>query len=88
MYLVLTCLRCSRVSVREVFEVMVQVDHDLTTVNCFDQQLELIKNLGRHMYSSLFTVVQKGTMVRSTTMTLRSSEAYDPPVKCLWERKT
>jgi hypothetical protein len=27
---------------------MAQVDHDLTTVNCFDQQLRLIKNLGRH----------------------------------------
>jgi hypothetical protein len=37
------------VSVREVFEVMAQVDHDLTTVNCFDQQLGLIKNLGRHI---------------------------------------
>jgi hypothetical protein len=34
------------VSVREVFKVMAQVDHDLTTVNCFDQQLGLIKNLG------------------------------------------
>jgi hypothetical protein len=28
--------------------VMAQVDHDLSTVNYFDQQLELIKNLGRH----------------------------------------
>jgi hypothetical protein len=45
---VLTCLRCSSVSVREVFEEMAQVDHDLTTVNCFDQQLGLIKNVGRH----------------------------------------
>jgi hypothetical protein len=27
---------------------MAQVDHDLTIVNCFDQQLGLIKNLGRH----------------------------------------
>jgi hypothetical protein len=36
------------VSVREVFKVMTQVDHDLTIVNCFDQQLGLIKNLGRH----------------------------------------
>jgi hypothetical protein len=36
------------VSVREVFKVMSQVDHDLTTVNCFDQQLGLIKNLGCH----------------------------------------
>jgi hypothetical protein len=34
--------------VKEVFKVMAQVDHDLTTVNCFDQQLGLIKNLGRH----------------------------------------
>jgi hypothetical protein len=27
---------------------MAQVDHDLTTVNCVDQQLRLIKNLGCH----------------------------------------
>jgi hypothetical protein len=36
------------VSVKEVFKVMAQVDHDLTTLNCFDQRLGLIKNLGRH----------------------------------------
>jgi hypothetical protein len=48
MGLVLACLRCLRVSVREVFEVMAQVDHSLTTVNCVDQQLRLIKNLGCH----------------------------------------
>jgi hypothetical protein len=35
------------VIVDEVFEVMAQVDHDLTTVNRFDQHLGLIKNLGR-----------------------------------------
>jgi hypothetical protein len=44
----LACLRCSRGCVREVFKVMAQVDHDLTTVNYVDQQLRLIKNLGRH----------------------------------------
>jgi hypothetical protein len=38
------------VSVREVFEVMAQVDHGLTTVNYVDQQLRLIKNLGCHIY--------------------------------------
>jgi hypothetical protein len=27
---------------------MAQVDHDLTIVNCVDQQLRLIMNLGRH----------------------------------------
>jgi hypothetical protein len=27
---------------------MAQVDHELTTVNCFDQRLGLIKNMGRH----------------------------------------
>jgi hypothetical protein len=27
---------------------MAQVDYDLTTVNCVDQHLRLIKNLGRH----------------------------------------
>jgi hypothetical protein len=43
MGLVLACLRYLKVSVREVFEVMAQVDHDLTTVNCVDQQLWLIK---------------------------------------------
>jgi hypothetical protein len=48
MWLLLTCQRCSRVSVKDVFKVMAQVDHDLTTVNCFDQRLGLIKNLGRH----------------------------------------
>jgi hypothetical protein len=36
------------VSVGEVFEVMTQVDHVLTLVNKFDQQLRLIKNLGCH----------------------------------------
>jgi hypothetical protein len=34
------------VNVGEVFEVMTQVDHDLTLVNKFDWQLRLIKNLG------------------------------------------
>jgi hypothetical protein len=47
MGLVLARLRYLKVSVREVFEVMAQVDHDLTTVNCVDQQLRLIKNLGQ-----------------------------------------
>jgi hypothetical protein len=47
MGLVLPCLKCSRGYVREVFNVMAQVDHDLTTVNCVDQQLRLIKNLGQ-----------------------------------------
>jgi hypothetical protein len=36
------------VSVGEVFEVMAQVDHDLTTVKKFDRLLGLIKNLGRY----------------------------------------
>jgi hypothetical protein len=36
----------------EVFEVMVQVDHDLTTARCFDRQLGLIKNLGCHSYQT------------------------------------
>jgi hypothetical protein len=36
------------VSVREVFVVMARVDHDLITVNYFDQQLGLIKNQGHH----------------------------------------
>jgi hypothetical protein len=45
---VLACLRCSKVSVREVFKVMAHVDHDLTIVNCVDQHLGLIKNLGCH----------------------------------------
>jgi hypothetical protein len=36
------------VSVSEVFEVMTQVDHDLTLVNKLDRQLRLIKNLRRH----------------------------------------
>jgi hypothetical protein len=48
----LSCLRCSRVSVRgvrEVYKVMAPVDHDLTIVNCFDHQLGLIKNLGCHI---------------------------------------
>jgi hypothetical protein len=48
MVFALACLRCSRGCVREVFKVMAQVDHYLTTVNCVDQQLRLIKNLGRH----------------------------------------
>jgi hypothetical protein len=30
---------------------MTQVDHDLTAVNCFDQQLGLIRNLGHHSRS-------------------------------------
>jgi hypothetical protein len=34
---VLTSRRCSWVGVSEVFEVMAQVDHDLTTVSKFDQ---------------------------------------------------
>jgi hypothetical protein len=36
------------VSVKDVFKAMAQVDNDLTAINCFDQQLRLIKNLGRH----------------------------------------
>jgi hypothetical protein len=36
MVFVLACLRGSRGCVREVFKVMAQVDHDLTTVNCVD----------------------------------------------------
>jgi hypothetical protein len=36
------------VFVGEVFEVMTQVDRDLTPVNKFDQQPGLIKYLGRH----------------------------------------
>jgi hypothetical protein len=35
------------------FEVMTQIDHDLTTVNKFDQHLGLIKNLGRHSLPAL-----------------------------------
>jgi hypothetical protein len=34
---VLACLMCLWVSVREVFEAMTQVDHDLITVNRFGQ---------------------------------------------------
>jgi hypothetical protein len=34
------------VSVGQVFEVMTQVDHDLTKVNRFDQYLGLIKTWG------------------------------------------
>jgi hypothetical protein len=34
--------------VSEIFEVMAQVDRDLTTVDYFDRLLGLIKNLGRH----------------------------------------
>jgi hypothetical protein len=49
---VLTCLRCSWESISEVFEVMTQVDHDLTIVNRFDQHLGLIKSLGRHSSDS------------------------------------
>jgi hypothetical protein len=56
MELVLACLRCSRGCVREVFKVMAQVDHDLTTVSWVDQQLRLIKNLARHT-NSLSTVL-------------------------------
>jgi hypothetical protein len=52
MCLVLACLRSSRVCVREVFKVMAQVDHGLTTVNCVDIQLRLIKNLGHHSIAS------------------------------------
>jgi hypothetical protein len=51
MELVLACLRCSRGCVREVFKVMAQVDHDLTTVSWVDEQLRLIKNLVRHTNS-------------------------------------
>jgi hypothetical protein len=40
------------VCVREVFKVMAQVDHGLTTVNCVDIQLRLIKNLGHHSIAS------------------------------------
>jgi hypothetical protein len=35
--------------VGEVFEVRTHVDRDLTTVSRVDQQLRLIKNLGRHI---------------------------------------
>jgi hypothetical protein len=36
------------VSVSEVFEMLTQVDHDLTLVNKLDRQLRLIKNLRHH----------------------------------------
>jgi hypothetical protein len=39
----LTYLRYLWVAVGEVFKVMTQVDHDLTTINRFDQYLGLIK---------------------------------------------
>jgi hypothetical protein len=48
MELMFACLRYSRGCVGEVFQVMAQVDYDLTKVNCVDQHLRLIKNLGRH----------------------------------------
>jgi hypothetical protein len=41
-----TCVGLSKVlkgCVREVFKVMAQVDHDLTTINCVDQQPRVIK---------------------------------------------
>jgi hypothetical protein len=34
----------------EVFKVMAQVDHELTTVNCVDHQLRLIKTWGVTAY--------------------------------------
>jgi hypothetical protein len=42
------------VSISEIFEVMTEVDHDLTIVNKFDQCLRLIKNLGRHIISASY----------------------------------
>jgi hypothetical protein len=46
-----TCVGLSKVlkgCVREVFKVMAQVDHDLTTINFVDPRLRVIKNMGRH----------------------------------------
>jgi hypothetical protein len=40
MELMIACLRYSRGCVGEVFQVMAQVDHDLTTVNCVDQHFK------------------------------------------------
>jgi hypothetical protein len=42
--------------VSEFFEVMAQVDRDLTTVEYFDQLLGLIKNLGRHILITNFNI--------------------------------
>jgi hypothetical protein len=56
------------VSVSEVFEVMTQVDHDLTLVNKFDRQLRLIKNLGRH---KVVTAVEAAATTSSLTVQLR-----------------
>jgi hypothetical protein len=36
--------------VSEFFEVIAQVDRDLTTVDYFDRLLGLIKNVGRHTW--------------------------------------
>jgi hypothetical protein len=56
------------VSVSEVFEVMAQVGHDLTTVSRFDQQLRLIKNLGRHKGSVKPPPGQAGITVLSRNL--------------------
>jgi hypothetical protein len=45
---VFTSQKGSLGEVSEFFEVMAQVDRDLTTVDYFDRLLGLIKNLGRH----------------------------------------
>jgi hypothetical protein len=44
------------VSVKEVFKVMAQVDHDLTTISYFDQQLGLIKNWVCHKTGSSYAI--------------------------------
>jgi hypothetical protein len=67
---------------------MAQVDHDLTTVNCVDPPLRVIKNLGRHNLPGLdppprldlqrTTVgapTEAGTVVRNGGMVRRSAVA-------------
>jgi hypothetical protein len=53
------------VSVSEVFEVTTQVDYDLTTVGWFDQQLRLIKNLGRHSLPPLNGISSQDSILKN-----------------------
>jgi hypothetical protein len=53
------------VSVSEVLEVMAKVDHDLTTVRRFDQQLGLIKNLGHHSLPALSRISSRDSIIKN-----------------------
>jgi hypothetical protein len=64
--------------VSEFFEVMAQVDRDLTTVDYFDRLLGLIKNLGRHRIHSIRRVHHRSSHEYLRVVTVREEGRAKP----------